>query len=68
MTEMKLNRADIEEVVKVLNEYPDIQAFKLIRHGESGIGYCVDLEYTKLSGPNGRPTTVRVEVAGVENW
>lgn len=68
MTELKLNRADIEEVVKVLNEYPDIQAFKLIRHGESGIGYCVDLEYTTLSGPNGRPTTVRVEVAGVENW
>lgn len=68
MTEINLNRADIEEVVKVLKEYPDIQAFKLIRRGESGIGYCVDLEYTTMSGPNGRPTVVRVEVAGVENW
>lgn len=68
MIEMGLNRADIEEVVKVLQEYPDIQAFKLIRHGESGIGYCIDLEYTTLTGPNKRPTDVRIEVAGVENW
>lgn len=68
MIEMGLNRADIEEVVKVLQEYPDIQAFKLIRHGESGIGYCIDLEYTTFSGPNKRPTNVRIEVAGVENW
>lgn len=68
MIEIGLNRADIEEVVKVLQEYPEIQAFKLIRHGESGIGYCIDLEYTTFTGPNKRPTDMRIEVAGVENW
>lgn len=68
MIEMYLNRADIQELVKVLDEYPEIDHFKLIRHGESGIGYLVSIEHTVLSGPSQRPTDVRIEVVGVENW
>jgi hypothetical protein len=68
MSEIMLNRADMEEINKVLQEYPDVQVFKLIRHGESGIGYCIDLEFENLTGPKMRSTTTRVEVCGVENW
>lgn len=68
MIEMLLNRADIKELVKVLDEYPEIDQFKLIRHGESGIGYLVSIEHTTMTGPNKRPTDVRIEVCGVENW
>lgn len=66
MNKITLNRADIELVQKVLDEFPEVQVFDIIRHSESGIGYCVDVEFQhKL---NDRFVTTRIEVAGVENW
>ena len=61
-----INKADLELVQKFLDENPDILVFNLHRYGESGIGYCLDIEYEHLV--NGRPSKTRVELAGVESW
>jgi hypothetical protein len=62
---MTLNKADVLRLAEVLDEFK-IDHFKLIRHNESGIGYCLDVEYqTNL---NDRMVTIRVPVCGVEDW
>lgn len=65
-TRMTLNRADIQELQKVLDEFPDVDSFELITIDGGGIGYNVDIEFPEKR--NNRITTVRVEVCGVENW
>jgi hypothetical protein len=66
MNKVTLNRADIAELNKVLAENPEIDSFDLITHNESGIGYCVDIEYPTFI--NNRVATVRLAVVGVESW
>jgi len=60
-----LNKADVTRLVEVLEEFK-IDHFTLVRHSESSIGYCLDVEY--ITNLNGRMVTIRVPVVGVENW
>ena len=66
--EMMLTCGDLQEVMKVLEEYGqnDEGQFKIIRHGESGIGYCISVEFENIV--NGRLETTRVEVVGPGQW
>ncbi len=65
--EIKLNYADLLEVKKVLDEYDQkMGQFKIIRHNESGIGYCLSVEFDNIV--NGRLETTRVEVVGPGQW
>ena len=67
MNELKLNYADMQEVMKVLDEYGQTAGqFKIIRHGETGIGYCISVEFDNIV--SGRLETTRVEVVGPSNW
>lgn len=66
MTKIQLNRADILEIQKFLDQNPKVEAFKLISHSESGIGYCLDIETAELV--DGRMVRTTVELVGVENW
>ena len=61
-----LVRNDIEVIANFLAEHPEIMAFEIIRHGESGIGYCLDIEYTHMVDK--LPAKTRVELVGVESW
>lgn len=62
---MTLNKADVLALTEVLNQFK-VDNFKLIKHDESGIGYCLDIEYQ--TNVNDRMVTIRVPVVGVENW
>jgi len=65
MKDITLNKADIVEILKTLETYK-VDHFRLIRHSESGIGYCMDIEYqTNL---NDRMVTIKVPIVGTENW
>jgi hypothetical protein len=65
--EIKMNYADLQEIVKVLDEYKQTEGqFKIIRHGESGIGYCLSIQFDNIV--NGRLETTRVEVVGPGQW
>ena len=66
MTKIPLHRYDVEKLVEVLKEFPNVDSFSLLHDGSSGIGYAVDIEFQEKRGD--RETTVRVEVSGVENW
>lgn len=66
MTKIPLHRYDVEKLVEVLKEFPNVDSFDLLHDGSSGIGYAVDIEFQEKRGD--RETTVRVEVSGVENW
>ena len=64
MSEIALNKSDIEEITKVLNDH-GIQYFNLV-YKQNAIGYCIDLEYN--TAINGRMCTVIVPVVGVDRW
>jgi hypothetical protein len=64
MSEIALNKSDIEEITKVLNDH-GIQYFNLV-YKQNAIGYCIDLEYS--TEINGRMCTVIVPVVGIEEW
>ena len=66
MSRVQLHRVDIEAITKFLTDNPEIMTFKVIRHGESGIGYCLDIEYDHFKDE--RPAKTRVELLGVESW
>ena len=66
MTKIPLHRYDVEKLVEVLKEFPNVDSFDLLHNGGSGIGYTVDIVFREKRGD--RDTTVQVEVSGVENW
>jgi hypothetical protein len=47
MKELNLNRADISRLNEVLEKFPEIDNFTLMVEDTSGIGYTVDLEFTR---------------------
>jgi len=64
MSKIFLNKSDIEEITKVLNDH-GIQYFNLV-YKQNSIGYCIDLEYN--TPINGTMCKVVVPVVGVEEW
>ena len=60
-----LNKADVLRLVEVLDEF-GIDHFKLIRHGESGIGYCLSVEYQ--TNMNDKMVTIQVPVVDERDW
>ena len=65
MTTIILNKADLKEILKVLDEY-DIDYFKIIKNDTSGIGYTLDIEYSHKM--KDRMVDTRISVVGTENW
>jgi hypothetical protein len=65
MNKIILNKSDITEISKVIEEYK-VDYFTLTRNNVSAIGYSIDLEYnTEIKG---RMCTVIVPVVGIEEW
>lgn len=64
MSKISLNKSDIEEITKVLNDH-GIQYFNLV-YKRNAIGYCIDLEYN--TPINGTMCKVIVPITGVEEW
>jgi hypothetical protein len=66
MTKIMMNLADLEIVNKIVEENGIDYNFWIVYTDASGIGYTLDLEYeTEI---NGRHATIRIPIAGVENW
>ena len=64
MSKIALNKSDIEEITRVINDL-EIQYFKLV-YEQNTIGYSIDLEYSTTI--NGRMCTVIVPVVGIKEW
>ena len=64
MSKIALNKSDIEEITRVINDL-EIQYFKLV-YEQNTIGYSIDLEYN--TPINGRMCKVIVPVVGIEEW
>jgi len=47
MKEINLNRADVSRLNDVLGKFPEIDNFTLVVEDTSGIGYTVDLKFTR---------------------
>jgi len=47
MKEVNLNRADVSRLNDVLEKFPEIDNFTLVVEDTSGIGYTVDLKFTR---------------------
>ena len=47
MKEINLNRADVSRLNDVLDKFPEIDNFTLVVEDTSGIGYTVDLKFTR---------------------
>lgn len=64
---LKLTVQDIETISKIISENNIVGAIDLIGSGyDSGIGYCLDLEFPKEI--NGRNATIRINVTDESNW
>lgn len=64
--ELQLNVSDLAEIQRVVKDYSIDGTLKIIRHGESGIGYCLDISYENTV--KGRMVTTRIEVVGPQDW
>jgi len=47
MKEVNLTRADVSRLNDVLDKFPEIDNFTLMVENTSGIGYTVDLRFTR---------------------
>lgn len=65
-TKITLTKADIDIINEIIDENNLVCAFDIVYTSGSGIGYCVDIEFSKEI--NGREAIVRIPVTGVENW
>ena len=66
MQAIEMNRSELAKLVETLEKFPDIEKFKIVKEGHSGLGYTLDvmLDYNV----NGCSSIVSIEISGVENW
>jgi hypothetical protein len=65
-TNMFLNRADIEKIKDVLDQFPDLDIFELEQDSSSGIGSITTMTFAREI--NGLRGSFEIEVSGLENW
>lgn len=63
---MFINKTDVEEILRVIEKFPEATNFELINTDGSGIGTITTLiVHTEVKDILG---TFAVEISGVENW
>jgi len=62
---MTLNKADVLEILNVLNSY-EVDYFELVKNDGSGIGYGLEVKFQTTI--KDRMVTVTVPVVTEENW
>jgi hypothetical protein len=61
-----IDLSDFEKILEVMKSFPDVKRVNLIHEDSSGIGSCLDVEFThKL---NGQTITSKIEICGVDRW
>jgi len=51
MSKIRLSVKDIKDIQIVMKKFPDVESFQLHEHGNSGIGYLLDMEFeTEING------------------
>ena len=65
MTTINLHRKDIEEIVRVLQKFPEVGNFQL-HYATTGIGDCIDLEFGV--NHNAVAGKFKVEITGPKDW
>lgn len=60
--QIQLNKNDILLILEAINTR-NLDSVTVIRHGESSIGYCLDLEFK-----SGEKETTRLELVGFSDW
>lgn len=45
MAKVWLNKRDVEDILRVLAKFPEVERFQLHEHGQSGIGSLLDMEF-----------------------
>lgn len=65
-TEIWIHKEDVEQIQRVLADFPSVQAFKLIYDSSSGIGYTTMIEFPHEL--EGREVSVIVPITTEENW
>lgn len=63
---MYLHKEDLEKILEIVSEFPDVETFQVESDTSSGIGAVVTLTVTTTI--NGRLADVTYEISGVENW
>jgi hypothetical protein len=63
---MFIDKTDIEEILMIMNKFPEAKNFELVEEGGSGIGTVVTLIiHTEVNGIVGSFST---EISGIEDW
>jgi len=60
-----LNFNDLNTIMEVLKEF-EINHFTIIKNGDSGIGYDVDLQFT--ADFKGKMATICIPITTTDNW
>ena len=63
---MKLDKAELNKIQTILDKFPDVYGFELVKDGSSGIGYILTIKFDYTV--NGIDTKIEVEITGVESW
>ena len=63
---MILHKKDLKLISEIVDEFPDIQTFKIESDNSSGIGSIVKLTLT--TKVIGKDADVTFEISGVEDW
>lgn len=61
-----LRKTDIEEILEILNKFPDVKALNLIHKRCTGIGDQIDIEFDLKQ--NDVMGLFKVEIVGVKDW
>lgn len=63
---MYISKTDVEEILRVMEKFPEATNFELVEEGSNGIGTITTLiVHTEIRDIIG---TFAVEISGVENW
>ena len=57
---------EVKKILAIMEEFPEAKSFELKSDRSSGIGAILTL--TMEMELKGHPTSVTVEISGVENW
>jgi hypothetical protein len=66
MTNMYLHREDLEKMLKILAQFPDVEVVEVVQDSSSGIGSHTTMRLA--TNVNGVAGTLEVVISSVENW
>jgi hypothetical protein len=63
---MYITKQEVEKILAVMNEFPDVRSYRLESDNSSGIGSILTLEMEmKIKD---RDALVKIDISGVETW